>query len=93
MTERLPTQVLAAPGLACITLTPLIRRTIAELDGGEVLEVQTDDPAAREGIPAWCRLTKNALLEVVEHDALKTSFHIEAKNPNQPTQPKSQEQS
>ncbi len=93
MTERVPTQLLAAPGLACITLTPLIKRTIVELEPGNVLEVQTDDPAAREGIPAWCRLTKNALLHVVEHDAIQTSFHIEAKNPNQPIQPEKREQS
>jgi TusA-related sulfurtransferase len=82
MTDYAPTQVLAAPGMACITLTPLIKRTIVELPPGTVLEVQTDDPAAREGIPAWCRLTKNPLLDIVEHSATETSFHIEAKKPN-----------
>lgn len=74
-------QVLDAPGLACITLTPLIKRTIAELEPGELLEVRTDDPAAREGIPAWCRLTQNPLLDTVEVSATRTSFRIEAKRP------------
>lgn len=82
MTTYAATQVLAAPGLACITLTPLIKRTIVALPPGTVLDVQTDDPAAREGIPAWCRLTGNRLLDVVEHNPTETSFHIEAKNPN-----------
>lgn len=72
-------EVLDAPGLACISLTPLVKRTISEMAPGTVLEVRTDDPAAREGIPAWCRLTKNALLETVEVDAERTHFHIEAK--------------
>ena len=79
MTVTQPTEVLAAPGMACISLTPLIGRTIKKLEPGSVLEVQTDDPAARQGVPAWCRLTKNQLLDVVEHDADNTSFHIEAK--------------
>ena len=79
MTDRSPTQVLKAPGLACISLTPLIKKTIRTLEPGDVLEVRTDDPAAREGIPAWCRLTKNSLLEVIEHDATNTTFHIETK--------------
>ena len=30
-----------------------------------VLEVRTDDPAAREGVPAWCRITAANLVEVV----------------------------
>ena len=93
MTEHVPTRTLAAPGLACISLTPLIRRTIAELEPGDVLEVQTDDPAAREGVPAWCRLTKNALVDTIEHDAVQTLFHIEAKNPNPTSQTNGKEQS
>ena len=79
MTHQTPTRILDAPGVACISLTPLVKRTIAELEGGQVLEVHTDDPAAREGIPAWCRLTKNVLLDTVEHDANNTTFHIQTK--------------
>ena len=33
-----------------------------DLQPGEVLEVRTDDPAARVGVPAWCRLTGNRLV-------------------------------
>lgn len=52
---------LDARGEGCATLTPLIRARMRELQSGQVLEVRSDDPAAREGIPAWSRLTGNAL--------------------------------
>jgi len=56
-----PDRVLDAPGLACTSLTPLVSRVMSELAPGALLEVRTDDPAARMGMPAWCRLTRNPL--------------------------------
>ncbi len=84
MTE--PTCHLDAPGLACIDLTPLIASTMRELGPADVLEVRTDDPAARVGFPAWCRLTRNPLLLTSEpgHPSPNhTVFHIAKKDPNQ----------
>lgn len=78
-----PTQILDAPGLACIDLTPLIASTMRELEPGEVLQVHTDDPAARVGVPAWCRLTRNTLVEtredLPERSTNRTTFHIAKK--------------
>lgn len=34
-----------------------------ELVDGDVLQLIAHDPGAREDLPAWCRLTGNALLE------------------------------
>ena len=65
MTE--PTRRLDAPGLACIDLTPLMAATMRDLQPDDVLEVHTDDPAARVGVPAWCRLTRNPLVYSDEH--------------------------
>ena len=62
--------VLNADGATCATLTPLIRARMRELESGSVLEVRTDDPAAREGVSAWSRLTGNELLATVEDDAV-----------------------
>jgi TusA-related sulfurtransferase len=59
-------RTLDAPGLACIDLTPLISRTMRDMRPGQVLAVRTDDPAARVGVPAWCRLTSNPLLTAIE---------------------------
>ena len=50
-----PKAVLDAPGQSCALLTPLIKQEIAKLESGDVLEVRSDDPAAREGVPAWSR--------------------------------------
>lgn len=77
-----PARTLHAPGLACIDLTPLIAGTIRELAPGDLLEVHTDDPAARVGVPAWCRLTRHRLVSTID-DPLSadpsgngTTFHI-----------------
>ncbi len=47
-----PPRILDAPGMACVDLTPLIAKTMSDLQPGEVLAVRTDDPAARVGVPA-----------------------------------------
>jgi tRNA 2-thiouridine synthesizing protein A len=80
MAERAPTHVLDGSGVACIHLTPRLKHTLSDLAPGDVLRVDTDDPAAREGIPSWCRLTNNSLLDVTEHDTKNTSFTIRKKD-------------
>ena len=82
MTE--PTRRLDAPGLACIDLTPLIASTMREMKPDDILEVRTDDPAARVGVPAWCRLTRNPLVcsdELVSPSNNHTAFFIAKKDP------------
>jgi tRNA 2-thiouridine synthesizing protein A len=77
-----PHRTLDAPGMACIDLTPLIAKTMRDLQPGEVLEVHTDDPAARVGVPAWCRLTRNRLVQTsaghahTDQPTTHTTFHI-----------------
>jgi tRNA 2-thiouridine synthesizing protein A len=68
--------VLDAPGASCATLTPLIRARMRELESGQVLEVRSDDPAAREGVPAWSRLTGNQLLATLVEDRDRTRFYL-----------------
>jgi len=77
--KRLPREVLEVPGQSCAIVTPMIRERIRGLDSGDVLEVRTDDPAAREGVPAWSRLTGNELIQTVEEDAERTRFLIKKK--------------
>lgn len=71
--------LLDAPGASCAYLTPLIKERLALLASGEVLEVQADDPAAREGVPAWSRLTGNELVACVENGEGKTHFFLRKK--------------
>lgn len=83
-----PDRVLDAHGEACAGLTPLIASTMAELSPSAVLEVRTDDPAAREGVPSWCRLTRHRLIHTIHGPeagltADQTIFRI-VKRENQP---------
>jgi TusA-related sulfurtransferase len=84
--RRAPDRVLDAPGLACTSLTPLMSSVMAQLPPGALLEVRTGDPAARMGVPAWCRLTHHPLHDTLEGpDPAKglapdqTVFHITKK--------------
>jgi TusA-related sulfurtransferase len=71
--------------MACIDLTPLIAQTMRDLEPGEVLEVHADDPAARVGVPAWCRLTRNPLVHTsaahthTDQPTTPITFHIAKK--------------
>ncbi|HZP26076.1 MAG TPA: sulfurtransferase TusA family protein [Dehalococcoidia bacterium] len=71
--------LLDAPGEACANLPPLIKAGLRDLASGEVLMILSDDLSAREGVPAWCRLSGNALVATVEEDAHKTRFYIRKK--------------
>lgn len=80
--ETVPDRTLEAPGLACVDLTPLIASTMRDLHPGQVLDVHTDDPAARAGVPAWCRLTRNTLVRTTadpSHPETQTIFRIAKK--------------
>lgn len=71
---------LDAPGQACINLTPLIKQAMTSVEPGGILKVYSDDVASRLGVPAWCRLTGNSLVEVEEIDSAQTAFYIKKKN-------------
>jgi tRNA 2-thiouridine synthesizing protein A len=77
--KRTQTKQLDAHGTACAVLTPLIYRNMRELESGELLEVHTDDAAAREGVPAWTRMTGNTLVEAHPIDETHTTFIIRKK--------------
>jgi TusA-related sulfurtransferase len=74
-----PRDVIEVHGQSCTTLTPLIGQRVRGLQSGEMLEVRTDDPAARDGVPAWSRLTGHPIVSTVEEDADHTRFLIRKK--------------
>lgn len=78
---------LDAAGEACGTVTPLIRQALAQVGPGQVLEVLTHDAAAREGVPAWCRLTGHELIDTRVEDAQRTRFRIRRKSAAAAPQP------
>ena len=75
----IPDAVLNVEGESCATLTPLTKAKLSTLLSGNVLEVYSDDPSAREGMAAWSRMTGNPLLAVVAEDANRTRFYLRKK--------------
>jgi len=71
--------LLDGTGAACAVLTPLIHRQMRQLTSGDLLEVECDDPAAREGVPAWTRLTGHLLVQTDVLDDRHTRFLIRKK--------------
>ena len=61
----------------------LIRRHIDPLDAGQVLEVRSREPSVADDLPAWARLTGNALLGVTP-DGDGTRYRLRKATPTEP---------
>ena len=48
--------ILDCRGRACPVPVIELARALPKVEVGELIEVLSDDPAARHDIPAWCRL-------------------------------------
>jgi arsenite methyltransferase len=72
-------KVLEVYGQSCGALEPILKSEMRSLESGQVLEVLSDAPAARLGIPSWSRLTGHALLTTVEEDSQRTRFFLRKK--------------
>lgn len=59
---------LDAKGLLCPM--PVIRAQdrIAELQPGDILDVVSTDPGAKNDVPAWCRINGHEVLGIREED-------------------------
>ncbi len=53
-------------GQACVDLLLAMARQVKALAPGAILKVVTDDPAAREDLAAWCRMTGHELADTVK---------------------------
>ena len=65
-----PPNVLDARGLLCPEPVIALARRVHDVDLGDDVVVWADDPAARHDIPAWCRMTRQ---ELIEHSDLSTA--------------------
>ncbi len=63
----------------CAILTPAIKRKLGDIDSGQVLEIQVNDPSAKEDIEAWCRLSGNALLQMDSGAGQALHFYLRKK--------------
>lgn len=55
-------QILDGGEKSCGELIVAIKRALDELRGGEVLKLLTEDPGAKQDLPAFCRMTGHRLL-------------------------------
>jgi TusA-related sulfurtransferase len=73
------TNNLNAIGMMCIDLTPNIKKVLSVMQSQEVLEILCDDPGAIVGIPAWCRLTGNTLIDTKKLSDNESVYYIKKK--------------
>lgn len=50
-----------------------------DLASGQILAIETDDDSAREGVPAWSRLTGHQLLTTIMAEDGLTRFYLRKK--------------
>jgi TusA-related sulfurtransferase len=63
-----------AIGESCVELLLPMAKMVRALQPDQILKVVTDDPAAREDLGSWCRMTGNELLERVKGKGADTYF-------------------
>jgi arsenite methyltransferase len=71
-----PAAVLDAYGVPCGVLEPMMKARLRELERGQILEVRSDEPGARAGIPSWSRLSGHPLVAVLEGENGATRYYL-----------------
>ena len=70
---------LDADGLSCGGLEPLIAQRLRALAPGQVLEIRSHRPEARDGIWAWVWLTGHALIAVEDDAPPRARYYVKKK--------------
>lgn len=71
--------MLEAYGVTCGTLEPLIAQRLRTLAPGDVLEIRSDMPEARDGIASWVWLTGHALVAVEDDEPPRARYYVRKK--------------
>ena len=74
------TDTLEAYGVTCGTLEPMMATRLRALAPGEVLEVRSDMPEAKDGIASWLWLTGHTLLAVEEDQPPRVRYYVRKNN-------------
>ncbi len=68
--------VLDSRGFSCPGPIFLIADSMKKLNAGQILKVDTDDPAAEEDVKGWIKRTGNVLIRI-ERSGSETQFFIQ----------------
>ncbi|MFS0750663.1 sulfurtransferase TusA family protein [Oceanobacillus sp. 1P07AA] len=63
-------KVLDAKGLACPMPIVRTKKAIEQIDSGEIIEIHTTDPGAKNDLTAWAKSSGHELLESSEEDGV-----------------------
>jgi TusA-related sulfurtransferase len=70
---------LEAYGVTCGSLEPLIAQRLRALAPGDILEVRSDMPEARDGIASWVWLTGHTLIAVEDEEPPRARYFVKKK--------------
>ncbi|MDP5255696.1 MULTISPECIES: sulfurtransferase TusA [unclassified Vibrio] len=62
-TQENADKTLSAEGLRCPEPVMMVRKTIRNMQDGEILWMSADDPSTARDIPSFCRFMDHQLLE------------------------------
>ena len=71
-TSQQPAKTIDCVGLYCPEPLFKARQGIEEIEVNEILELQADDPAAKEDIKRFCKRTGHMLIDLREHGGVFT---------------------
>ncbi len=68
--------ILDSRGYSCPGPIFLIADSMKKLNAGQILKVDSDDPAAEEDVKGWVKRTGNELIQI-ERSGTETQFYIQ----------------
>lgn len=74
MSEFKIAKTLDVKGLLCPIPVLKAKRTIGEINTGEVMEILSTDPGSKSDIPVWAKRTGHEVLEVKEEANVLTFY-------------------
>jgi len=69
-----PNKIVDARGTACPGPLLAAKKSIGEIESGEIMEVLSADEGTKHDIPKWCEKMEHDFLGIVEEDSYSRLF-------------------
>ena len=70
-------QTLDARGLSCPMPMLKTKKTLKNMNSGQILEVWSTDPGSKNDIPDFCKKQGNELIDIIDEDEGYTRYIIQ----------------